>query len=116
LVEIKLSTGAVEHGYKTQLEVYRTAAKTDDGLFLVINVGKLGNKGKKILAAQKSQRTAGYSPRISFAILMSLPANICTSYPRSVVSKDVVDSARRSQCCSFPEGHSLLLSRGGTEY
>jgi hypothetical protein len=60
LVEIKLSTGAVEHGYKTQLEVYKTAAKTNDALFLVINVGKLGKKGTKILAAQKAQRNAGY--------------------------------------------------------
>jgi hypothetical protein len=60
LVEIKLSTGTVEHGYRTQLGVYKTAAKTDDGLFLVINVGKLGKKAIKILAAQKAQRKAGY--------------------------------------------------------
>lgn len=50
----------MEHGYKTQLEVYKTAAKTDEGLFLVINVGKLGKKWTKILAAQKAQRKAGY--------------------------------------------------------
>jgi hypothetical protein len=60
LVEIKLSTGTVEHGYKTQLEIYKTAANTQDGLFLVINVGRLGKKGTKILAAQKAQRGAGY--------------------------------------------------------
>ncbi|MTV16751.1 MULTISPECIES: hypothetical protein [Bradyrhizobium] len=60
LVEIKLSTGTVEHGYRTQLGVYKTAAVTDEGLFLVINVGKLGKKGLKILAAQKAQRKAGH--------------------------------------------------------
>lgn len=60
LVEIKLSTGTVEHGYRTQIAVYKTAAKTDEGLFLVINVGKLGQKGIKILATQKAQRKAGY--------------------------------------------------------
>ncbi|TWC05052.1 hypothetical protein FBZ93_10362 [Bradyrhizobium macuxiense] len=60
LVEIKLSTGTVEHGYRTQLGVYKTAAVTNEGLFLVINVGKLGKKGLKILATQKAQRKAGH--------------------------------------------------------
>src|SRR5436853_3249087 len=32
LVEIKLSKGAVEHGYREQLETYKTAARTDEAL------------------------------------------------------------------------------------
>jgi hypothetical protein len=48
LVEIKLSKGTVEHGYKEQLETYKTAAQTDEGLFLVINVGRMGSKLAKI--------------------------------------------------------------------
>lgn len=59
LVEMKLSTGTVEHGYRTQLAVYQTAAVTEDGLFIVINVGKLGKKGIKIRAARKAQMDAG---------------------------------------------------------
>jgi hypothetical protein len=48
LVEIKLSKGTVEHGYKEQLETYKTAAQTDEGLFLVINVGRMGSKLTKV--------------------------------------------------------------------
>lgn len=59
LVEMKLSTGTVEHGYRIQLCVYQTAAVTDEALFIVVNVGKLGKKGIKIRAVQKAQREAG---------------------------------------------------------
>ena len=48
LVEIKLSKGTAEHGYKEQLETYKTAAQTDGALFLVINVGGMGSKLTKI--------------------------------------------------------------------
>jgi hypothetical protein len=58
LVEIKLSKGAVEHGYTEQLETYKTAAKTEEALFLVIDVGKMGKKLSKIQALQKVQRDA----------------------------------------------------------
>jgi hypothetical protein len=59
LVEIKLSKGKVVHGYKEQLEVYKTAAQTDEALFLVIDVGGMGKKLKIIQAAQKAQRDQG---------------------------------------------------------
>lgn len=48
LVEIKLSKGTVEHGYKKQLEVYKNAARTHDAVFLIIDVGKMGKKLQKI--------------------------------------------------------------------
>jgi hypothetical protein len=44
LVEINLSPGAVVHGYETQLEIYKAASQTDEGLFLIINVGLMGGK------------------------------------------------------------------------
>jgi hypothetical protein len=59
LVEIKLSKGKVEHGYKEQLEVYKAAAQTDEALFLIIDIGGMGQKLKKIQALQKAKRDQG---------------------------------------------------------
>jgi hypothetical protein len=59
LVEIKLSTGKVVSGYKTQLDVYKDAADTTDGFLLVVNVGKLGSKLKDIQKIQAERRKAG---------------------------------------------------------
>ncbi|MDP1546338.1 MAG: hypothetical protein Q8L87_09970 [Anaerolineales bacterium] len=55
LVEIKLSTGKVVHGYSKQLEIYKSAANTAEAVFLVINVGKMG---KKIQTIQKIRQKA----------------------------------------------------------
>lgn len=44
LVEIKLSTGTVVHGYETQLEIYKSAEETDRGIFIVIDIGRIGRK------------------------------------------------------------------------
>lgn len=60
LVEIKLSKGQVVHGYKTQLEVYKSAAKTFDAVFLVVNVGGIGNKLRMIQRAQAEAHQAGH--------------------------------------------------------
>ncbi|WP_157638675.1 hypothetical protein [Burkholderia ubonensis] len=54
LVEIKLSSGTVEHGYATQLPTYVAAEKADDGIFMVLDVGKLGKKFEKIQAHRRS--------------------------------------------------------------
>jgi hypothetical protein len=59
LVEMKLSKGTVEHGYKEQLEVYKTASQTHDAIYLVVNVGKMGSKLDKIKAIQKARLAAG---------------------------------------------------------
>jgi hypothetical protein len=63
LVEMKLSKGTVEHGYKEQLEVYKTASQTHDAIYLVVNVGKMGSKLDKIKAIQKARLAAGQQAR-----------------------------------------------------
>lgn len=59
LVEMKLSKGAVVHGYTEQLETYKTASRTHEALFLIIDVGQMGKKLFKIKGLQKAQRDAG---------------------------------------------------------
>lgn len=50
LVEIKLSTNsAVVSGYEKQLEAYKDAESTTYAIYLIINVGNMGNKDKRIL-------------------------------------------------------------------
>ncbi|OGA89529.1 MAG: hypothetical protein A3F76_12925 [Burkholderiales bacterium RIFCSPLOWO2_12_FULL_65_40] len=45
VVEIKLSTnGKTVHGYEKQLEIYKKADDTDVGIFVLIDVGLLGQK------------------------------------------------------------------------
>jgi hypothetical protein len=45
VVEIKLSTnGKAVHGYERQLEIYKKADDTDVGIFVLIDVGLLGEK------------------------------------------------------------------------
>lgn len=45
VVEIKLSTnGKTVHGYERQLEIYKKADDTDVGIFVLIDVGSLGQK------------------------------------------------------------------------
>ena len=48
LVEVKLSTGSVVHGYKTQLEIYKKASDTRDAIFVIMDVGKMGRKLRTI--------------------------------------------------------------------
>lgn len=55
LVELKLSKGSVVHGYTTQLEIYKKAAATRAGIYVVIDVGGMGRKLMKI---QKSKADA----------------------------------------------------------
>ncbi|GJE49973.1 hypothetical protein GOFOIKOB_3014 [Methylobacterium tardum] len=61
VVEIKRSMGTVVHGYKTQTEIYKRAARTDEAIFIIINVGKLGEKLKVITQWQKVRKNAGQS-------------------------------------------------------
>lgn len=59
VVEVKRSRGTVVHGYKTQLEIYKTAANTDAGVFLVIDVGRMGKKLEAIQALRRKRLAAG---------------------------------------------------------
>ncbi len=53
VVEVKLSSGSVVHGYETQLEIYKQADDTDVGVFLILDVGGLGKKFARISELRK---------------------------------------------------------------
>ncbi len=59
LVEIKLSKGKVVQGYKTQIGIYQGASDTDRAIFLLINVGKMGQKLAEIEKHRDAQVQAG---------------------------------------------------------
>ena len=59
LVEVKLSTGRVAHGYSTQLEVYKDAAGQCEASFLVVDVGGMGRKLQQIRAMRRKRIEAG---------------------------------------------------------
>jgi hypothetical protein len=60
LVEIKLSTnGKVVNGYTRQLETYKIAEQTVKGYYIVIDVGKMGEKAKKLLALKNAATAQG---------------------------------------------------------
>ena len=48
VVELKKSTGSVEHGYRSQLERYKKASQTDYGIFVVIDYGRGSHKIRTI--------------------------------------------------------------------
>ncbi len=49
VVEVKLSTNIrLVHGYKKQLEIYKRANDTDEGILLLVDVGRMGNKYTEI--------------------------------------------------------------------
>ena len=53
VVEIKLSTNnSLVHGYEKQLEIYKSADDTNLGIFLIIDIGKLGKKFEKVIQAR----------------------------------------------------------------
>jgi hypothetical protein len=56
VVELKLSTNQrLKHGYTEQLEVYKAAEETDEGFFVVLDVGGIG---KQVDAVQKMETAA----------------------------------------------------------
>ena len=59
LVELKLSKGKVVQGYEEQLETYKAAAQTEEALFLIIDVGKMGTKLTKIRRIQAERQALG---------------------------------------------------------
>lgn len=59
VVEMKLSKGNVLQGYKTQLEVYKRAAATSAGIFVVMDIGRMGLKLRKIEKLRDEARAAG---------------------------------------------------------
>lgn len=61
LVEIKLSKGKVVQGYKTQIGIYQSASDTDHAIFLLINVGKMGQKLAEIAKYRDTQIQANHA-------------------------------------------------------
>ena len=59
LVELKRSTGTVVHGYTKQLEIYKDAARTQYGIFVIMDYGKLGSKLRKIQALRDLRISRG---------------------------------------------------------
>lgn len=59
LVELKLSTGAVVHGYQKQLEVYKKASKSEAGILVVVDVGKIGRKLRTIEKEREAASARG---------------------------------------------------------
>ena len=59
VIEIKLSTGDVIHGYETQLEIYKRADDTQHGIFLLVDVGGLGKKYMHIQNLRGEARARG---------------------------------------------------------
>lgn len=72
LVEMKRSSGAVKHGYEKQLEIYKNAARTEFGIFVVIDFGDLGGKLAKIRAIRKQRIDAG-SPASDIIVIDATP-------------------------------------------
>ena len=63
LVEMKLSTGSVVQGYKTQLEIYKKASDTRDAIFVIMDIGRMGRKLRTIehlkqVAEARGERTS----------------------------------------------------------
>lgn len=59
VVEMKLSKGTVESGYKTQLEIYKKAAATSAGIFVIMDIGGMGLKLRKIQRLRDAAIAAG---------------------------------------------------------
>ncbi|MDF2604973.1 hypothetical protein [Sphingomonas sp.] len=59
VVEMKLSKGTVESGYKNQLEIYKKAAATSAGIFVVMDIGGMGYKLRKIERLRDAAIAAG---------------------------------------------------------
>lgn len=72
LVEMKKSTGTVVHGYKTQLEIYKDASRTNHGIFVVINYGDMGNKLTTIQDI-RSARIANGEPASDIVVIDARP-------------------------------------------
>ncbi len=66
IVEIKLSTnGKAVHGYEVQTVAYRQAEEAAHAVFVLIDVGSIGNKAERILEAKtRLSRNGGLVPEV----------------------------------------------------
>jgi hypothetical protein len=60
LVEIKLSrNGKLISGYTKQLEAYKVAEGAMQGFYIIVDVGQMGDKGKRLLAIKNAATARG---------------------------------------------------------
>lgn len=55
VVELKMSTGQVVKGYMNQLEIYKRGERNAIGKYIVLDVGKLGDKAESIMAVKNTR-------------------------------------------------------------
>jgi hypothetical protein len=72
LVEMKRSKGTVRHGYERQLEIYKEAARTNHGIFVVLDYGDLGEKLVQIQAIRAEPLKAG-EPASDIVVIDATP-------------------------------------------
>jgi len=68
LVELKFSDhGYVVSGYENQLEIYKSAERTDKGFYVVIDVGYMGTKDDQLLALKdEAMKKNGVASEVIF--------------------------------------------------
>lgn len=67
LVELKLSTGNVVHGYEKQLEIYKSAELTNRAFYVVVDIGGMGRKDERIIKIKnKMIKEYGHASEIIF--------------------------------------------------
>jgi hypothetical protein len=72
VVEIKLSTNSkVVEGYEKQLRAYMKAEKTERGHYVLINVGKLGEKWERLTAIAK--KNANFADKRKLHLVDGIP-------------------------------------------
>jgi hypothetical protein len=67
VVELKLSgSSRLRHGYTTQLEEYKASEETDEGFYVILDMGDAGKQLEDVLELEAAARNAGekYSPVI----------------------------------------------------
>jgi hypothetical protein len=72
LVELKRSSGTVVHGYETQLDIYRDAARTSHAIFVVVNFGDGGAKIERIQKLRTARLERG-EPASDIVVIDATP-------------------------------------------
>jgi hypothetical protein len=111
VVELKLSTGSVVHGYETQLDVYRKAANDCDGALVVVIVGSrkvFDDKMKKVRANEKARHENGERPSAIHVIDATKKPSASRRKPGTSAAKkcQVLIGTKRKTLANFVRGVS----------
>ena len=85
LIEIKLSrNGKLVEGFTKQLKLYNEAEKSFASRYLIIDIGSMGNKLKKLLLAEKKQQAEhGNAPKV--IVVNGLPRESASKVKGSLI-------------------------------